>query len=469
MAELLTPTQTDVEGKEERKEDFALEKVPEHGKDMSWISLTNVTLGVATALVFMQMGSLMALEFGSINALLALIYATVVAGILGIAISYLAAKSGLNVNLMSRGGGFGFVGASITSFIYAINFIMYCAIEGAIMAYAVFEYLKVIPIWALMIFFGLAVIPFNWFGVKQLAKLQKWTLPFFLILLLFGIIKAATMGSAISGNVWTYLPENTQIGGMALLASIGIMNGLVGIMALLVSDYARFIKKEEFKIGVFAVGFIPQLVCFFIMGTIGIWFGVRMGEANPGIYFVTILGIGGAIFTILTQVRINITNLYSGSLSLANFFEHVFKFKPGRTFWVVVTAVAAIIAMVAGALDNLGPMLTFQGVFLFSWAAIIIADALVVKRLLKIGPLYYEHRSQYLYAWNPVGVISLIVASILGSIAAFGYLGEFLQSTSAFFAGLLAFALTIAIAVITKGKFYMKQESTDIAKEEFLA
>lgn len=468
MAEILTPTQTDVEGKEERKEDFALEKVPEHGKDMSWISLTNVTLGVATALVFMQMGSLMALGFGSINALLALIYATVVAGILGIGISYLAAKSGLNVNLMSRGGGFGFVGASITSFIYALNFIMYCAIEGAIMAYAVFEYLKVIPIWALMVFFGLAVIPFNWFGVKQLAKLQNWTLPFFLILLLFGIIKAATMGSVISGNVWTYLPENTQVGGMALLASIGIMNGLVGIMALLVSDYARFIKKEEFKIGVFAVGFIPQLVCFFIMGTIGIWFGVRMGEANPGIYFVTILGIGGAIFTILTQVRINITNLYSGSLSLANFFEHVFKFKPGRTFWVVVTAVAAIIAMLAGALDNLGPMLTFQGVFLFSWAAIIIADALVVKRLLKIGPLYYEHRSQYLYAWNPVGVISLIVASILGSIAAFGYLGVLLQSAAAFLAGLLAFVLTIVIAVITKGKFYMKQESTDIPKNEYL-
>jgi hypothetical protein len=32
-----------------------------------------------------------------------------------------------------------------------------------------------------------------------------------------------------------------------------------------VSDYASFIKKEEFKIAIFTVGFIPQLVCFFLI------------------------------------------------------------------------------------------------------------------------------------------------------------------------------------------------------------
>lgn len=95
-------------------------------------------------------------------------------------------------------------------------------------------------------------------------------------------------------------------------------------MALLLSDYARFIK-EEF-IGIFMVGYTPQLVCFLLMGVIGIWFGVRLGEANLDVYFVHLLGIGGVFFTILTQLRINITNLYSGSPSFSNFFENVFKF-----------------------------------------------------------------------------------------------------------------------------------------------
>jgi purine-cytosine permease-like protein len=471
MAEILKPKESQVVGekKEEIKEDYALEKVPDSYRTMGWWSITNVALGVATAMVFMQMGSLMAVSYGAMNALLAEIYATIVAGVLGISIAYFAAKSGMNVNLMARAGGFGYIGASITSFIYAINFIMYCAIEGAIMASAVYEYIQVIPLWALMVFFGLAVIPFNWFGMKQLEKLQKWSLPIFIILLSAGIIVAANMAPKYTGNVWTYLPEGMSVGGTALLTSIGIINGLVGIMALLISDYARFVKREEFKIGVFAVGFLPQLVCFFIMGVIGIWFGVRFLEANPGVYFVHTIGIFGALFTILTQLRINITNLYSGSLSLSNFFENVFKFKPGRTFWVVFTAVAAVIAMLAGALDHLGPLLTFQGVFLFAWAAVIVADAFVVKRIMKMGPNYFEYRQEKLFAWNPVGVVSLIVASIVGSLAAFGSMGVFLQGVAAFFAAVLAFVLTIVLALTTKGKYYVKTIDDKVPDSEKIA
>ncbi|OUM88815.1 MAG: permease [Bacillus thermozeamaize] len=456
-----------ITSKEERKEDYALEKVPQHYR-MNWWSITNVAIGVATALVFMQMGSLMAVSYGSVNALLAEIYATVITGVLGIVIAYFAAKSGLNVNLMARGGGYGYIGASITSFIYAINFIMYCAIEGAIMAGAVYEYLPQIPLWVYMIFFGLVVIPFNWFGVRQLDQFQKWSLPIFIILLIAGMIAAAKMEPAYSGSVWTYLPENAKIGGIALLTCIGTMNGLVGIVALLLSDYARFIKWEQFKIGVFAVGFIPPLVCFFLMGVIGIWFGVRFMEANPGVYFVQAIGIFGALFSIITQFRINITNLYSGSLSLSNFFENVFNFKPGRTFWVVFVSVTAIISMLAGILDHLGPLLTFQGVFLFAWAATIVADAIIVKKVLKLGPNYFEYRREYLYAWNPVGVTALIIASILGTFAAFGFMGTLLQNIAAFFAGIVAFILVIVLALVTQGKYYAKQIVTDHPVEEVI-
>ncbi|WP_431029643.1 purine-cytosine permease family protein [Lysinibacillus sp. LZ02] len=452
----------------EKRDDFALEKVPRNGRSMSWASITNITLGVATAMLFIQMGSLMAVSFGAMNALLAAIYATVIGGTIGVGISYLAAKTGLNVNLLARGGGFGYLGASITSLIYALNFIMYCGIEGAIMAYAVHEYVQFIPVWVLMVFFGLAVIPLNWFGIKQLDKLQKWTMPIFIFFIVVGFFMLAKE-TTFTGNIWTFLPEGVEVGGTSLLACIGIMNGLVGIMALLISDYARFIKPSEFKMGVFMVGFMPQFICFFVMGVIGIWFGVQLNEQNPGIYFVHLLGIGGVIFTILTQLRINITNLYSSSLSLANFFENVFKFKPARVFWVIVTSVVAIFLMLFDVINHIGNLLTFQGVFLLSWGAILISDALVVKRLMKIGPLYFEYRQHYLYAWNPVGIVSLVVSSVIGSIAAFGYMGSFLQSVAAFFAALLAFVLTIVIAIITKGKYYVKQEANDIPDYEKLA
>src|SRR5699024_1167004 len=100
---------------------------------------------------------------------------------------------------------------------------------------------------------------------------------------------------------------------------------------------------------------------------------------------------------------------------------------------------------------------------------ILVTDALIVKRILKIGPGYYETRQENLHKWNPVGVVSLIIASSLGTIAALGYMGSFLQNTAAFFAAILAALLTIVIAVATKGVYYIKEALHDIPKEDYIA
>ena len=345
---------------------------------------------------------------------------------------------------------------------------MYCALEGMILVTAVNKFLPMIPEWVLIVFFGSLVIPLNWFGIKQLDKLQKWSLPIFFLFLIAAIVMAARTPSIYEGSFWSYMPQGVQVGGTALLLCIGMQHGIMGLTPLLASDYARFLKPKDLKIGIFAIGFIPQIFCFGVMGGQGIWFGVRLGEPNPGIYIVMLLGIWGALFTMITQVRINITNIYSGSLSLSNFFENIFKFTPGRRFWVVVAGVVAIILMLGGIVNHLNTVMTFQGVFLLTWASILVTDAIFVKRLFKIGPGYYEERQQYLYKWNPVGAVSLIVASGLGTIAALGFLGAFLQSTAAFFAAILAAVLTVVIAFITKGKFYRKGEPNDVPKEDFI-
>ena len=167
------------------------------------------------------------------------------------------------------------------------------------------------------------------------------------------------------------------------------------------------------------------------------------------------------LFTVLTQIRINITNIYSSSLSLSNFFENMFCFKPGRRFWVVVGAVIAMILMLGGIVNHLGMAMTFQGVALMSWAAILVTDALVLKKWLKIGPGYYESRQSNLYKWNPVGVISLTIPTVIGTIAALGYMGTFLQSTAAI--------LTVILGIATKGRYYMRKEAHDIPKEDWIA
>src|SRR5699024_2708954 len=116
--------------------------------------------------------------------------------------------------------------------------------------------------------------------------------------------------------------------------------------------------------------------------------------------------------------------------------------------------------------NHLEIVMTFQGVFLLTWASILVTNAVIVKRFLKIGPGYYESDQDKLFRWNPVGVASLIIASGLGTIAALGFLGTFLQSTAAFFASILAAILTVVFAVMTKGKYYIKKENKEIEKED---
>lgn len=449
-------------------DDYSLDRVPRGKRNMGWLSITNITFGIATAIFYFQMGSVMALQFGAVNALISAVYAIIVAGILGTFIAYLSAKSGMNVNLLSRGGGFGYIGASLTSFIYATNFIMYCALEGLILVAAFHAFFPSVPEWVWILIFGSIVIPLNWFGIKQLDKLQKWSLPLFFLFLVAAIIMAALTPSGYDGTFWTYMPEGAQVGGTALLLCIGMQHGIMGLTPLLASDYARFLKPKDMKIGIFAIGFIPQIFCFGVMGGLGIWFGVRLGEANPGTYIVLLLGFWGVLFTMITQIRINITNIYSGSLSLSSFFENIFKFTPGRRFWVVVAGVAAIVLMLGKIVDHLTLVMTFQGVFLMTWASVLVTDAIIVKRLLNIGPAYYEARQRNLFKWNPVGVASLIIASGLGTVAATGLMGEFLQSTAAFFASILAAVITVILAMYTKGKYYIKKEASDIPKEDYI-
>ncbi|MGI2328493.1 purine-cytosine permease family protein [Planococcus sp. YIM B11945] len=448
--------------------DYSFDRVPREERKMGWLSIMNITFGIATAIFYFQMGSVMALQFGAVNAIISAVYAIIVAGILGSIIVYLSAKSGMNVNLLSRGG-FGYIGASLTSLIYASNFIMYCAFEGMILVSAIHAYFPAIPMWILIVVFGTIVIPLNWFGIKQLDKLQKWSLPLFGAFLIAAIVFAFNRPSLYEGSFWTYMPEGVQAGGTALLLCIGMQHGIMGLTALIASDYARFLKPKDLKIGSIAIGFIPQIFCFGVMGGLGIWFGVTLGESNPGVYIVVLLGLGGVLFTALTQIRINITNIYSSSLSLSSFFESMFNFTPGRRFWVVVAGVVAMALMLGGIIDHLDMAMTFQGVALMSWAAILVADALIVKKLLKIGPGYYESRRVNLYKWNPVGVISLLVPTALGTIAALGYMGTFLQSTAAFFAAILAATMTVVLAVLTKGRYYAKKEAMDIPEEDWIA
>jgi hypothetical protein len=87
---------------------------------------------------------------------------------------------------------------------------------------------------------------------------------------------------------------------------------------------------------------------------------------------------------------------------------------------------------------------------------------MVNKYLLKLSPQAPEFRRGMLHAVNPVGVVSFTAASGLSIALYFHALGDALQPYSPVAAALIAFVLTPLMAVLTKGRFYLRRTTDGI-------
>lgn len=350
--------------------DFADRPVPASART-SWVSVTMVTLGVVGAMVFLQVPGGLVLGSGVWSTVIALVYAAVATGLIATVLAVLAARHGVSSNLLSRGAGFGVTGSRITGVFYAVNFVVLAATEGSIMASAMHAWIDAVPLQVWMVVLTGVNILLNWYGMAFLEKFQKYTLPVYLVLLVTSVIVALntspTPADLPSGVSWE-----------ATVTGIGVLNGIVALQALLTADYARFIRTPTIA-RCAVVGFTPQIGSFLVMGCVGMWFAARFTEPNPGVYLVMVLGGWGALYTLVSQIRINLINIYSGSLSLQASVP-VSTGRWTRVIWVSVTALLSLAAMLADLISHLGDVLTVLGAFMFAWVAILVADALFARR-----------------------------------------------------------------------------------------
>ncbi len=82
-----------------------------------------------------------------------------------------------------------------------------------------------------------------------------------------------------------------------------------------------------------------------------------------------------------------------------------------------------------------------------------------------MSPSYIEFKRAHLYQINPVGFVSMIVASAVSIPAFFGLFGELARAFSPYLALAIAFILSPTIALLTKGKYYIAREGSS---SEFL-
>ena len=128
-----------------------------------------------------------------------------------------------------------------------------------------------------------------------------------------------------------------------------------------------------------------------------------------------------ALLVVVSQLKINVTNAYAGSLAWSNFFARLTHSHPGRVVWVVFNTLIAFMLMEMNVFQALGEVLGLYSNIAIAWMMAVVAD-LVVNKPLGLSPKDIEFKRAYLYDINPVGVGAMALASAL-SISA--YLGVF--------------------------------------------
>jgi purine-cytosine permease-like protein len=165
---------------------------------------------------------------------------------------------------------------------------------------------------------------------------------------------------------------------------------------------------------------------------------------------------------VISQIKINVTNAYSGSLAWTNSFTRVTKHYPGRLVFLGFNLLVALVLMEANMFDFLNTILGFYANCGMSWVVAVASDIVINKYLLKISPLRPEFRRGMLYPVNPVGFGSMIISAGVSIIAFFGGLGPAIQPFSPLVAIVLALVLPPVLALATRGKYYLRRTDDGI-------
>ena len=126
------------------------------------------------------------------------------------------------------------------------------------------------------------------------------------------------------------------------------------------------------------------------------------------------------VLVVISQIKINVTNAYSGSLAWTNSFTRVTKHYPGRLVFLGFNLLVALVLMEANMFDFLNTILGFYANCGMSWVVVVASDIVINKYLLKISPLHPEFRRGMLYAVNPVGFGSMIISAGVSIVVFFG-------------------------------------------------
>jgi purine-cytosine permease-like protein len=469
----------------ETLEDYTLRFAPRSYRRWTPMVVATTALGGIAYMADFSIGAGIGLAHGTGNALLAIAVAAAVIFVTGFPLAYYGARYNIDLDLITRGSGFGYFGSVLTSVIFASFTFIFFALEGSIMA----QGLKLglgLPLWLGYLVSTLMVIPLVVYGMTALSKLQVWTTPVWLLLMVGPLVYlvATDPGSVDRFLAYAGTDGDGGVNTASVLLGAGVCLSLIAQIGEQI-DYLRFMppkteaNKRSWWTAVVMAG-PGWVVLGALKQAIGVFLAVYIiAEVGPAAapepiqqfkhafdammpsWLVLPLAV---VLVVISQIKINVTNAYSGSLAWTNSFTRVTRRYPGRLVFVLVNLGFALALMEADMFSFLNGILGFYSNCAIAWVVTVATDIGINKYVLKLSPHAPEFRRGMLYAVNPVGVVAFVAASGLSIAMYFHALGDALQPYSPVAAAVIAFVLTPLMAVVTKGRYYLRRTDDGIAE-----
>src|SRR6201999_4500626 len=360
----------------ETLEDYTLRFAPRSYRRWSTGVVAISALGGIAYLADFAIGANIGISYGTTNALWGIAVFAIVILLSGFPLAYYAARYNMDLDLITRGSGFGYYGSVVTNVIMATFTFIFFALEGSIMA----QGLKLglgIPLWLGYAASTLIIFPLVIYGMKVLSTLQVWTTPLWLVLMVAPFVYLVVSHPESVSQFFAYQGENGKGGfdlGSTLLAA-GVCLSLIAQIAEQ-NDYLRFMPPQTPETkrswwtwlilagpGWVFFGAIKQIVGLFLAVYLIAHVADSAGIANqpvhqfleiyqnflPGWLAMTL----AVVLVVISQIKINVTNAYSGSLAWTNSFTRVTKHYPGRVVFLGLNLVIALVLMEANMFDFL--------------------------------------------------------------------------------------------------------------------
>ncbi|MGW2171777.1 purine-cytosine permease family protein [Streptomyces sp. NPDC001705] len=469
----------------ETLEDYTLRFAPRSYRRWSPMVVATTALGGIAYMADFSIGAGIGLTHGTGNALLAIAVAAVVIFVTGFPLAYYGARYNIDLDLITRGSGFGYYGSVLTSVIFASFTFIFFALEGSIMAQGL-EYGLGMPLWLGYLVSTVMVIPLVIYGMKALSRLQVWTTPVWLLLMVAPLVYLVATDPGTVDRFLAHAGTDGE-GGVntaSVLLGAGVCLSLIAQIGEQI-DYLRFMppRTEANKRGWWTAVVMAGpgwVVLGALKQAIGVFLAVYvLAEVGPATATEPIQQFRSALdamlpswtvvplavaLVVISQIKINVTNAYSGSLAWTNSFTRATGNYPGRLVFVLVNLGFALALMEADMFSFLNSLLGFYSNCAIAWVVTVATDIGVNKYLLKLSPHAPEFRRGMLYAVNPVGVVSFVAASGLSIAMYFHVLGDAMQPYSPVAAAVIAFVLTPVMAVVTGGRYYLRRTDDGIAE-----